>query len=106
MVKTCVSLNYLCVFLLFSQCSASCGSGVQKREVYCRFKGTGRVGEDLCVPHTRPPAVQPCHTAECTHYTWVAAEWGKVSGGKKLLLSEFLFSFALISLCEINVQPK
>uniref|UniRef100_UPI0037E8F759 A disintegrin and metalloproteinase with thrombospondin motifs 20 n=1 Tax=Semicossyphus pulcher TaxID=241346 RepID=UPI0037E8F759 len=59
----------------WSECSVSCGVGVQNRDVYCRLKGTGRVRQDLCDAHQRPPVVRPCQTAECTHYTWVAGEW-------------------------------
>uniref|UniRef100_A0A3Q4N4X1 ADAM metallopeptidase with thrombospondin type 1 motif 20 n=1 Tax=Neolamprologus brichardi TaxID=32507 RepID=A0A3Q4N4X1_NEOBR len=57
------------------ECSVTCGVGVQKRDVYCRLKGTGRVLEDLCDARARPPTARPCQTAECTHYTWVADEW-------------------------------
>lgn len=59
----------------WTECSVTCGVGVQKRDVYCRLKGTGRVREDLCDAHTRPTVVHPCQTAECTHYMWVAGEW-------------------------------
>nr|XP_046249772.1 A disintegrin and metalloproteinase with thrombospondin motifs 20 isoform X1 [Scatophagus argus] len=57
------------------ECSVTCGVGVQRREVYCRLKGTGRVREDLCDARQRPAVVRPCQTAECTHYIWVAGEW-------------------------------
>uniref|UniRef100_A0A672ZSK0 ADAM metallopeptidase with thrombospondin type 1 motif 20 n=1 Tax=Sphaeramia orbicularis TaxID=375764 RepID=A0A672ZSK0_9TELE len=63
----------------WTECSVTCGVGVQKRDVYCRLKGTGRVREDLCDAHTRPAVVHPCQTTECTHYTWVAGEWEEVS---------------------------
>uniref|UniRef100_H2LDH7 ADAM metallopeptidase with thrombospondin type 1 motif 20 n=3 Tax=Oryzias latipes TaxID=8090 RepID=H2LDH7_ORYLA len=59
------------------ECSVTCGFGVQNRDVYCRLKGAGRVREDLCDAGTRPLFLQPCHTAECTHYTWVTGEWDK-----------------------------
>lgn len=66
---------------LFHQCSVTCGVGVQKRDVYCRLKGTGSVREDLCDAHQRPAAARPCQTAECSHYSWVAGEWEEVSRG-------------------------
>ncbi|CAB1440015.1 unnamed protein product [Pleuronectes platessa] len=62
----------MCVFY---QCSVTCGVGVQRRDIYCRLKGTGRVREDLCHAHERPAVTQPCQTAECTHYSWVAGGW-------------------------------
>uniref|UniRef100_A0A8C6Q4Y1 ADAM metallopeptidase with thrombospondin type 1 motif 20 n=1 Tax=Nothobranchius furzeri TaxID=105023 RepID=A0A8C6Q4Y1_NOTFU len=57
------------------ECSTTCGPGLQKRDVYCRLKGTGRVREDLCDPHSRLPTIQPCLTSECTPFTWVVADW-------------------------------
>uniref|UniRef100_G3NJ46 ADAM metallopeptidase with thrombospondin type 1 motif 20 n=1 Tax=Gasterosteus aculeatus aculeatus TaxID=481459 RepID=G3NJ46_GASAC len=59
----------------WTECSVTCGVGVQNRRVYCRLKGTGQVREDLCGAHLRLAAVRPCQTAECTHYSWVAGEW-------------------------------
>uniref|UniRef100_A0A3Q2FEI2 ADAM metallopeptidase with thrombospondin type 1 motif 20 n=1 Tax=Cyprinodon variegatus TaxID=28743 RepID=A0A3Q2FEI2_CYPVA len=61
------------------ECSATCGSGVQQRDVYCRLKGSGRVSEELCNPHLRPSTVQVCHTPQCTHYIWTVGEWEQVS---------------------------
>ncbi|KAF7660784.1 hypothetical protein LDENG_00275340 [Lucifuga dentata] len=59
----------------WSECSVTCGVGVQNRDVYCRLKGAGRVRGELCNTRTRPPTVQPCQTTECTYHTWVAGEW-------------------------------
>ncbi|XP_062418980.1 A disintegrin and metalloproteinase with thrombospondin motifs 20-like [Pungitius pungitius] len=59
----------------WTQCSVTCGVGVQNRRVYCRLKGTGQVREDLCGAHLRLAAVRPCQAAECTRYSWLAGEW-------------------------------
>ncbi|XP_034031983.1 A disintegrin and metalloproteinase with thrombospondin motifs 20 [Thalassophryne amazonica] len=59
------------------KCSVTCGVGVQNRSVYCRLKGTGRVGDDLCDAQTRLAVVRPCQSVECVHYTWIASEWEK-----------------------------
>uniref|UniRef100_A0A4W5QA44 ADAM metallopeptidase with thrombospondin type 1 motif 20 n=1 Tax=Hucho hucho TaxID=62062 RepID=A0A4W5QA44_9TELE len=60
---------------MWSKCSATCGVGVQNRDVYCRLKGTGRVREELCGSHNRPATAQPCQATECLHHTWAAREW-------------------------------
>ncbi|CAL8261026.1 unnamed protein product [Merluccius merluccius] len=59
----------------WTECSVSCGSGVQSRHVYCRLKGSGRVGPERCDPNARPTDLQSCQTTECPHYTWLAGEW-------------------------------
>ncbi|TNN62701.1 A disintegrin and metalloproteinase with thrombospondin motifs 20 [Liparis tanakae] len=61
----------------WTECSVTCGVGVQKRDVYCRLKGTGRVREDLCDAGQRLALVRPCQSEECllAHYTWVAGDW-------------------------------
>uniref|UniRef100_A0A8K9XKS2 Peptidase M12B domain-containing protein n=1 Tax=Oncorhynchus mykiss TaxID=8022 RepID=A0A8K9XKS2_ONCMY len=59
----------------WSKCSATCGVGVQNRDVYCRLKGSGRVREELCGSHNRPATAQPCQVTECLHHTWAAGEW-------------------------------
>ncbi|KAG7523508.1 A disintegrin and metalloproteinase with thrombospondin motifs 20-like [Solea senegalensis] len=63
----------------WKECSVTCGAGVQTRDVNCRLKGSGRVREDLCDARQRPAVTQPCQTAECTHFSWVAGEWKECS---------------------------
>uniref|UniRef100_A0AAQ4QK56 ADAM metallopeptidase with thrombospondin type 1 motif 20 n=1 Tax=Gasterosteus aculeatus aculeatus TaxID=481459 RepID=A0AAQ4QK56_GASAC len=79
----------------WTECSVTCGVGVQNRRVYCRLKGTGQVREDLCGAHLRLAAVRPCQTAECTHYSWVAGEWEEVST-----------DLLLLALCLFNSPPR
>uniref|UniRef100_A0A8C3AK86 ADAM metallopeptidase with thrombospondin type 1 motif 20 n=1 Tax=Cyclopterus lumpus TaxID=8103 RepID=A0A8C3AK86_CYCLU len=50
------------------ECSVTCGVGVQKRDVYCRLKGTGQVREDLCDAHQRLAIVRPCQHEEFRQY--------------------------------------
>lgn len=74
----------LLIYFLLSvspQCSASCGVGVQNRDVYCRLKGSGRVRDDACDARRRPAEARPCRRAECALYTWVAGDWEEVSAG-------------------------
>ncbi|XP_053497011.1 A disintegrin and metalloproteinase with thrombospondin motifs 20 [Ictalurus furcatus] len=56
-------------------CTVTCGVGVQKREVYCRLKGKGRVGEDICDARLRPSSLQQCLSPECHGYSWSVSEW-------------------------------
>lgn len=51
------------MYISVSQCSASCASGVQRREVKC-------LNEDLepalgCTAATKPDTRQPCNTQSC-----------------------------------------
>lgn len=84
----------LYVFLLrvFMQCSASCGVGVQNRDVYCRLKGSGRVGDDACDVGQRPAQARPCQRAECSPYTWEAGDWEEVSTATALFPSWLRFA--------------
>lgn len=58
---------------------------MQKRDVYCRLKGKGRVEEGLCDALLRPSSLQQCLFPECHGYSWAASEWQEVS----FLLSHF-----------------
>ena len=71
--KQCLTLN-LC------QCSASCGDGVQQREVFCQA-GDQRIPEESgCTQHSRPPTSQSCGVAACpSRYRWREGDWQTVS---------------------------
>ncbi|XP_069759188.1 A disintegrin and metalloproteinase with thrombospondin motifs 20-like isoform X2 [Narcine bancroftii] len=57
------------------ECSVTCGTGFQQRDVFCRLRGTGRVFERMCSPFSRPAHTQLCHMPICLHYEWLADEW-------------------------------
>uniref|UniRef100_A0A3P8VB09 ADAM metallopeptidase with thrombospondin type 1 motif 17 n=1 Tax=Cynoglossus semilaevis TaxID=244447 RepID=A0A3P8VB09_CYNSE len=48
----------------WSNCSSSCGKGLQSRVVQCMHKITGRHGTD-CAVTLRPPTYRPCHHGAC-----------------------------------------
>ncbi|ERE86040.1 A disintegrin and metalloproteinase with thrombospondin motif 20-like protein [Cricetulus griseus] len=59
----------------WKSCSVACGSGLQRREVYCRLRGTGPVAEDMCDPATRPQEHRQCWHQDCVKYQWTAGPW-------------------------------
>ncbi|KAM9593052.1 A disintegrin and metalloproteinase with thrombospondin motifs 9 isoform 1-T1 [Trichechus inunguis] len=59
----------------WSQCSVSCGRGVQHRNVGCQL-GTHRAArEPECSPYTRPESERTCQAPPCPRYVWRAEEW-------------------------------
>ncbi|XP_074140277.1 A disintegrin and metalloproteinase with thrombospondin motifs 9 isoform X2 [Sminthopsis crassicaudata] len=58
----------------WSQCSVSCGQGVQQRNVDCRT-GAHKTRDTDCNLYTRPASEQTCHSPACPLYTWRAEEW-------------------------------
>ncbi|XP_019508609.1 PREDICTED: A disintegrin and metalloproteinase with thrombospondin motifs 20, partial [Hipposideros armiger] len=59
----------------WKECSVTCGSGRQHRDVYCRLRGVGRVAEEMCDQSTRPYFQRQCWRQDCTQYQWAAGEW-------------------------------
>ncbi|PNJ31381.1 ADAMTS9 isoform 8, partial [Pongo abelii] len=59
----------------WSQCSVSCGRGVQQRHVGCQI-GTHKIARETeCNPYTRPESERDCQGPRCPVYTWRAEEW-------------------------------
>ncbi len=66
--------------LLCLQCSVTCGSGEQTREITCVGSGGMRLEETSCRTLLRPSAVRPCEMAACLkQISWHVGEWGLVS---------------------------
>ncbi|TNN39388.1 Papilin [Liparis tanakae] len=62
------------------QCSVSCGSGQQTREVTCVGSGGAWLQESSCGALPRPSAARPCEEAACRPQTsWHAGDWGLCS---------------------------
>uniref|UniRef100_A0A8C5ZLX5 ADAM metallopeptidase with thrombospondin type 1 motif 9 n=1 Tax=Marmota marmota marmota TaxID=9994 RepID=A0A8C5ZLX5_MARMA len=59
----------------WSQCSASCGPGMQQRRVSCQI-GTHRPARDTqCDPFVRPASERICQGPPCPRFTWRAEQW-------------------------------
>lgn len=66
------------------QCSVTCGSGEQTREVTCVGSGGMKLEEISCSALARPAAVRPCEMAACPRrISWHVGEWGLVRTNTK-----------------------
>ncbi|XP_054468557.1 A disintegrin and metalloproteinase with thrombospondin motifs 7 [Anoplopoma fimbria] len=64
---------------LWTECSVTCGAGVQRQIVHCVEKTTGIVEQHFCDPLTRPDHNQTsCNKDPCPAIWWVG-EWQKCS---------------------------
>ncbi|XP_006779208.1 PREDICTED: A disintegrin and metalloproteinase with thrombospondin motifs 9 [Myotis davidii] len=59
----------------WSQCSVSCGHGVQRRNVGCQLGPRKVARETECNPYTRPESERTCRAPLCPLYAWRAEEW-------------------------------
>ncbi|KAM7423138.1 hypothetical protein PAMA_010928 [Pampus argenteus] len=60
----------------WGECSASCGDGIQQREVFCQVRDRRSPLESGCVQRSRPPSSQSCRVADCpTRYRWREGDW-------------------------------
>uniref|UniRef100_A0A8C5IEH3 Papilin n=1 Tax=Junco hyemalis TaxID=40217 RepID=A0A8C5IEH3_JUNHY len=64
----------------WSQCSASCGEGVQTRTVTCRTRQGSQAQDFACLMEPKPSATQPCLKENCIHeIDWHVGDWGLCS---------------------------
>ncbi|XP_042302856.1 papilin isoform X3 [Sceloporus undulatus] len=64
----------------WSECSASCGEGVQTRTVSCRAHLGSRILDAACLTEPKPPHTQPCIGENCIQEIgWHIGDWGLCS---------------------------
>ncbi|NXO28602.1 PPN protein, partial [Cisticola juncidis] len=64
----------------WSQCSASCGEGVQTRTVTCRTQQGSQAQDFACLMQPKPSATQPCLKENCIQEIgWHVGDWGLCS---------------------------
>ncbi|XP_053298458.1 A disintegrin and metalloproteinase with thrombospondin motifs 9 [Pleuronectes platessa] len=60
----------------WGECSASCGDGLQRREVFCQLGDRRSPQESGCSQRSRPASSQSCRAADCpSRYHWKEGEW-------------------------------
>uniref|UniRef100_A0A8D0FFW9 Papilin, proteoglycan like sulfated glycoprotein n=1 Tax=Strix occidentalis caurina TaxID=311401 RepID=A0A8D0FFW9_STROC len=64
----------------WSECSASCGEGVQTRTVTCRTQQGSQAQDFACLMEPKPSATQPCLKENCVQEIgWHVGDWGLCS---------------------------
>ncbi|NXX46366.1 PPN protein, partial [Tricholaema leucomelas] len=64
----------------WSECSASCGEGVQTRTVTCRTQQGSQAQDFACLVEPKPLATQPCLKENCIQEVgWHVGDWGLCS---------------------------
>ncbi|KAL7872951.1 hypothetical protein AOLI_G00120220 [Acnodon oligacanthus] len=64
----------------WSQCSVTCGSGEQMRDVVCVGSGGNRLEDYLCGTLLKPPSTQACEMPTCRILVgWHIGDWGLCS---------------------------
>uniref|UniRef100_A0A8C5U4U5 Papilin, proteoglycan like sulfated glycoprotein n=1 Tax=Malurus cyaneus samueli TaxID=2593467 RepID=A0A8C5U4U5_9PASS len=64
----------------WSECSASCGEGVQTRTVTCRTQQGSQAQDFACLMEPKPLATQPCLKENCIQeISWHVGDWGLCS---------------------------
>ncbi|XP_067470420.1 papilin isoform X1 [Thunnus thynnus] len=98
----------------WSQCSVTCGTGEQTREVTCVGSGGMRLEETSCSSLLRPSAVQPCEMAACPRQIgWHIGEWGLCSKScgsgsreRQVICSDQERNLYPVDQCNANPKPS
>ncbi|KAM9694241.1 A disintegrin and metalloproteinase with thrombospondin motifs 12 [Trichechus inunguis] len=68
-------LEYFWQYGRWTECSATCGTGIRRQTAHCIKKGQGMVKATFCDPETQPNGRQKkCHEKDCPPRWW-AGEW-------------------------------
>ncbi|XP_022094920.1 papilin-like [Acanthaster planci] len=62
----------------WSQCSVTCGRGVQTRAVSCS-SGEEVLADSQCLADIRPNSQQVCHMGPCEDVQWLVSQWSDCS---------------------------
>ncbi|XP_051546241.1 A disintegrin and metalloproteinase with thrombospondin motifs 20-like [Myxocyprinus asiaticus] len=72
--------QYVWVTTVWSQCSVSCGFGLQHRAVYCSAVPSYSQALPFECSEPAPPNTRPCQLTECLlHALWKVSPWSKCS---------------------------
>lgn len=71
--------RYKWVILPWTKCSASCGSGRQRRIVACVIRKLNKVVPNRTCPPPYPKNQRNCNQHACVTYRWTINSWGKCS---------------------------
>lgn len=107
------------------QCSAECGTGIQRRSVVCLGSGEARgagqedagagTSEQSCALGSRPPDMRACSLGPCEMtWCWYTGPWAEVSGkpGRGCLSADSLWAvgsepcspFPLYTQCFLSIS--
>ncbi|XP_062863790.1 papilin isoform X1 [Trichomycterus rosablanca] len=64
----------------WSQCSVTCGSGEQTRDIICMDSSGALLADYMCAGFPKPPSTQVCQMSVCTtRIAWHIGDWGLCS---------------------------
>ena len=79
----CVNLLNRWAYGDWSECSVTCGTGTETREVRCRQAQSdgvmADVSDDVCGSKPTHGIIRACQRAACNSYSWRSGQWSPVS---------------------------